>query len=88
MNISSFDSSTLVKPFAYQGLIYAIIAYLKTKVQNTKLSNNAITSSPDISETQFYITVKLRLFQLIYALTTFRQGVKEEKKARKNYVGE
>ena len=88
MDISSFGSSTLVKPFAYQGVIYALIAYLKTKIHNIKLNNNAITSSPDINEARFYITVKLKLFQLIYALLTFRQGVKEEKRARKNYVGE
>lgn len=88
MDTSSFSSTTLVKPFAYQGLIYALIAYLKTKVRNITINNNAITSSPDINDARFYLTVKLRLFQLIYALMTFRQGVKEEKRARKGYVGE
>ena len=86
----NFGSMTLVNPFAYQGLIYAVIAYLKTKAKRLRLEDNAIISSPDVTETQFYLTVKLRLFQLIYALLTFRRGMKEEKiKARGNkYVGE
>ena len=85
----SFSGLTLVKPFGYQGLIYAAIAYLKTKAKHLTLEDNAIISSPDITEAQYHITVKLRLFKLIYALLTFRRGIYEEKRARRlKYVGE
>ena len=86
---TEFGISSLVKPFGQQGLIYATIAYLRTLVQRIRLSDNAIISSPDIRQTQFYITVKIRLFQLIYALVTIRKGVNKEKEAkRKRNVGE
>ena len=85
----SFSGLTLVKPFGYQGLIYAVVAYLKTKAKHLTLEDNAIISSPDVTEAQYYLTVKLRLFKLIYALLTFRRGVYEEKRARRiKYVGE
>ncbi len=76
----SFGTLTLVTPFGYQGLIYAIIAYLKTKTRRLALEDNAIISSPDVNEIQYYITAKLRLYQLIYAYLTFKRGVNEEKK--------
>lgn len=89
LKVASFGSSTLVTPFAYQGLIYTVIAYLKTKAKRLILCDNAITSSPDVNKAQYYVTVKLRLYQLIYALLTFRRGVNEEKRARRiRYVGE
>lgn len=87
--VDSFSTMTLVKPFGYQGLIYAVIAYLKTKAHKLMLEDNAIISSPDVTEAQYYVTVKLRLFELIYAILTFRRGVYEEKRARRiRYVGE
>ena len=88
-NNDSFSGLTLVKPFGYQGLIYAAVAYLKTKAKHLTLEDNAIISSPDVTEAQYYVTVKLRLFKLIYALLTFRRGIYEEKRARRiKYVGE
>lgn len=87
--IDSFSTTTLITPFAYQGLVYAIIAYLKTQASGVILFDNAIISSPDVTETQYYFTVKLRLFKLIYAYLTFRRGMQEEKRARRiKYVGE
>ena len=87
--IDSFSTATLVKPFAYQGMLYAIIAYLKTQTSNLILFDNAIISSPDITEMQYYFTVKLRLFKLIYAYLTFRHDMQKEKRARRiKYVGE
>lgn len=87
--INEFSTMTLVKPFGLQGVIYTVIAYLKTMAQNLVLCDNAIISSPDVTETQYYVTVKLRLFQLIYALLTYRRGIYEEKRARRiRYVGE
>ena len=87
--IDGFSQSTLLKPFGQQGLIYAAIAYIKSKAHKLILYDNAIISSPDITKAQYRITLKLRLFELIYALLTFRRGVYEEKRARRmRYVGE
>ncbi len=80
--IKSFDGMSLVRPFGYQGLIYAVIAYLKTKTQRLALEDNAIISSPDVTGAQYHITAKLRLYQLIYALLTFKRGINEEKKRK------
>ena len=89
LGLNGFDTMTLVTPFAYQGLIYTIIAYLKTKTDRLILEDNAVISSPDVKKIQFYVTVKLRLYQLIYALLTFKRGIEEEKRARRiKYVGE
>jgi hypothetical protein len=89
LKLDDFSSMTLVTPFAYQGLIYAAIAYLRTKTEKLTILDNAIISSPDTKEIQFYLTVKLRLYQLIYALLTVKRGIDEEKRARRlKYVGE
>ena len=89
MKDNDFSSMTLVTPFAYQGLIYAAIAYLRTKTEKLTIFDNAVTSSPDTQEIQFYLTVKLRLYQLIYAILTVKRGIDEEKRARRiKYVGE
>ena len=88
-NINGFDTMTLVTPFAYQGIIYTVIAYLKTKTDRLIIEDNAVISSPDVKKIHFYVTVKLRLYQLIYALLTFKRGVEEEKRARRiKHVGE
>lgn len=87
--IEEFNGFSLVKPFGYQGLIYSLIAYLETKTQRLTLEDNAIISSPDIRNTQFYVTVKLSLFNLIFGLLALRRGINEEKRARRiRYVGE
>lgn len=89
MKVGDFSGMTLVTPFAYQGLIYATIAYLRTKTEKLTILDNAIISSPDSKEIQFYLTVKLRLYQLIYAILTVKRGIDEEKRARRlKYVGE
>ena len=89
LKLSDFDAMTLVTPFAYQSVVYTIIAYLKTKTDRLILPDNAVILSPDINSLQFYVTVKLRLYQLIYALLTVKKGIEEEKKARRiKYVGE
>ena len=89
LKLEDFSSMTLVNPFAYQGLIYAAIAYLRTKTEELTILDNAIISSPDTKEIQFYLTVKLRLYQLIYALLTVKRGIDEEKRVRRlRYVGE
>lgn len=81
--------SSLLKSFGAQGLIYSAISHLKAKISRLLIDDNAIISSPDIAKTHFYFTIKLRLFQLIYALLTFIRGVYKEKRSRrKKYVGE
>ena len=87
---NAFDGFTLVRPFGYQGLIYAAIAYLKTKAKHLALEDNAIISSPDVTEAQYYVTVKLRLYELICALLAYKRGINEEKKRAREtrYVGE
>ncbi|MBO7196755.1 MAG: hypothetical protein J6V80_05485 [Clostridia bacterium] len=88
-NISSFSVSTIIKLYGYHGLIYALIAYLGSRDINLHIEDNAIISSPDIKKTQFYLTVKLALFQLIYALFIVRRDISKEKKAKEEeYVGE
>ena len=79
---AEFTTLSLIKPYGYQGVVYAILAYVKTKAQRLIISDNAVISSPDISELQFHITFKLRLFQLIYALLTIKRGIEKEKRAR------
>ena len=87
MNRDKFNAFSLIKPYGYQGLLYAIIAYVKTKSSGLIIKDNAIISSPDVSEIQFFITIKLRLFQLIYALLTVKSGINKKAKRIKN-VGE
>ncbi len=88
--IDSFSGFTLVRPFGLQGIVYALIAYLKTKTKRLSVSHNAIISSPDITKAQYYITARLRLYQLINALLTLWRGINEEKKRaeEKQNVGE
>lgn len=87
--LDDFNSMTLITPFAYQGIVFAAIAYLRTKTKKLTIENNAIISSPNVTEIQFYLTIKLRLYQLIYALLTAKRGIEEEKRARRlKNVGE
>jgi hypothetical protein len=77
-----FSGFTLVKPFGYQGLVYAAIAYLKTRARHIILEDNAIISSPDISGLHCYLTVKLPLLKLIYALIIIRRDIEKEKSSK------
>ena len=79
-----FDKATLITPLRQHALLCAFIAYLRTKTQNLILEDNAFTLSPDVNALQCYVTVKLRLFRLIYGLLSVMHGIYEEKKrARK-----
>ena len=86
---SDFDGLSTLRPFGLQGIAYTAIAYLRARTKSLVLSNNAIISSPDITELQFHITIKLYLYQLIYAIVTLRLSVnKEKKRGKKKHVGE
>ena len=78
-HINDFDGLTLVRPFGLQAALYAAIAYLRAKIGSLTVKDNAIISSPDVKEIHFDLTLKLPLYQLIYALMTVRRSVKEEK---------
>ena len=75
---------SIVGALRKHALICAVIAYLRTKSQKLFLEDNAITLSPDITKTHFYVTAKARLYEVIYALLTLRRGIYEEKKRAKD----
>lgn len=85
---SNFTGMTLVKPFGYQALLYSIIAFLGSKARSLTISDNAIISSPDVTEAHFNFTVKAMLFQLIYTLITVKRLIDKEKSDRRKNVGE
>ena len=77
---NDFDQNAILKPLRQQALLYATVAYLRTKTENLTLLDNAITLSPDINALHCYVTVKLRLYQLIHCLLSIRHSIYEEKK--------
>ena len=78
-----FDQNAILKPLRQQALLCAFIAYLRTKTENLTLLDNAITLSPDINVLHCYITVKLRLYQLMHGLLSVGHSIYEEKKRTK-----
>ena len=78
-----FDKSAILRPLRQQALICAFIAYMRTKAKTIILKDDAITLSPDVQALQCYITVKLRLYQLIYGLLSVRHAIYEENKREK-----
>lgn len=75
-----FTYSTLTKPYGYQSLIYAIIAYLETKVEKLTLKENAVCFIPGNSLFQCDITVKARLYELIIGAFCLYRNIKKEKR--------
>lgn len=75
-----FTYSTLTKPYGYQSLIYAIIAYLETKVEKLSLKENAVSFIPGNSLFQCDITVKARLYELIIGVFCLYRSIKKEKR--------
>lgn len=75
-----FDKSAIMRPLRQHALICAFIAYLRTKAEKIILEDNAITLSPDIDVLHCYVTVKLRLYELIHGLLSVRHSIYEEKK--------
>lgn len=67
-------------PIGYQYAIFGVIAYLNTKTEKLTIEDNAIILSPDIKKAQFYITVKPRMYELIFALITYKIQLYREKK--------
>ena len=76
------DVGAFTKPFAYQTLIYSLLAYIDTKVQKLTLYSGAIASTNRASSFSCDVTVKGRLYKLISTLLliyrrTRREGIKE-----------
>ena len=78
-----FDKSAILRPLRQHALICAFIAYLRTKTENLKVEDNAITLSPDVNVLHCYVTIKLRLYQLIHGLLSLRHSINEERKRTK-----
>lgn len=83
VNTEDFDKSAILRPLRQHALICAFIAYLRTKTEKLTLDDNAITLSPDIDVLHCYVTIKLRLYQLIHGLLSVRHSIYEEKKRTK-----
>ena len=75
-----FDYSTLTRPYGYQSLIYALIAYLETKVEKLTLYENAVTFVPDNSLFLCDITVKARLYEIAIGVVCLYRYIKKEKR--------
>ena len=72
-------NATFVRPYRYQGVFFALYAYLKTKAEKITLCNNAIALSSDGSAIRYNFTVKLRLYQLIFTALSVLFGEMKEK---------
>ena len=72
-----FDKSTTIRPLRQHALLCGFIAYLRTKTRNIFIEDNAFILSPDINALQCNITVKLRLYSLIYRLLSVLHGINE-----------
>ena len=78
-----FDKTAILRPLRQQVLLYGIIAYLRTKTEKLTLEDNAIILSPDIDVLHCYVTLKIRLYKLIYGFIAITQAMRDEKKRRR-----
>ena len=79
------SGSSILRSFVYQYLIFSVIAYFKSKTNKISFEDNAFVLSPDIDEFHFYITIKSRLYEFVYAAWMFKKRFNfEMKKARIN----
>ena len=75
------DEGAFTKPLTYQAFIYSLLAYIDTKVQKLTLYSGAVISTDKASGFSCDITVKGRLYRLLYTLLliyrrTRREGIK------------
>ena len=75
-----FKASTMTRPYGYQSLIYALIAYLGTKVEKITLKENAVTFAPGNPNFVFDITVKGRLYEIAFGVLCLLKNIKKEKR--------
>ena len=81
-----FDKSVILRPLRYQAALCALVAYLRTKTEKLTLEDNAIILSPDVNVLHCYLTLKIRLYRLIYGLISLRHAIYEEKKRRRGKI--
>ena len=72
-----------MRPLRQYAVICAFIAYLRTKTEKLTLEDNAIILSPDNTVVHCYITIKLRLYQLIVAIISLWHNMNIERKRNK-----
>lgn len=78
-----FSKAAILRPLRQQAAIYTLIAYLRTKAEKLVLDDNTIILSPDIDVLHCYVTLKIRLYRLIYSLITVMHDIRKEKKRRR-----
>ena len=83
-DMSAQESATV--PWRYHASLLTLTSFIHSLTTKLTIHDNAITLIPDIETFCIYITLKIRLFHILRALTAF---VLEEKlmKRRKKYVG-
>ena len=81
-----FNHSDFIRSLRYQTIIYTFIGYLKAKIPDIYIKENAITLSSDVKYFCFDITVKLRLFQLISGLISFYTQYTHRKEAKREKI--
>ena len=77
---NNFSYSTLTKPYGYQSLIYAVIAYLETKVEKLTLTENAVRFIPGNSLFLCDITIKSRLYRIAFGAFCLYRNINKEKR--------
>lgn len=82
-SINTFDNKTATKTYRNNAIIYAIIAYLRSKSQNLKVSDDAISFTPNDSKTfEFYISFELPLFRIVSSVIPIILNINKAKKKR------
>lgn len=56
-----------------------VISYLETMTEKIYLSDNAINLSPDLSSLQYDVSIKTRLYQILYNLGEYAFHILKEK---------
>ncbi len=85
--MKEFSYSTLTKPYGYQSLIYALIAYLETKVEKLTLKEDAVTFIPGNSLFLCDITIKARLYEIAIGAYCLYRNIRKEKRFSFSNVG-
>ena len=73
-----FSTTALLLPIGQRALVCSLVAYIGGKIKSLSVQDNAITLSPDIQNIHFNLTVKIRLFKLIYTFLFLRHRLKQE----------
>ena len=75
-----FSLSTLIKPYGYQSLIYAALAYIKTHMQELVLLPGAVAFIPDNRVFLFDAAIKGRLYKIAFGAFCLYKNIRKEKR--------